>query len=207
MYRTFFAFLKCTIQGGPNVDVLLIAFLYLWLKFWEGVDKYWIVPVRKSFYFHHWLIVILKRSNRFCKCISEWATRAVSSAYSSSRISTRLVLAVARSRERLNSPPVLRVWSMTPSSSGKACARRAEKNIPNNVGAMTQPRLTPLQIGKVFDMEPSNWTLAFMFSWNATRMESSVSGQPNSFEYVMQAGPAHRIEGFSQVYEVHTQRA
>jgi len=35
--------------------VLLIAFLYLWLKFWEGIDKYWIVPVRKVFYFHHCL--------------------------------------------------------------------------------------------------------------------------------------------------------
>jgi len=33
MYRTFFVFLKCTIQGGPKVDVLLIVFLYLWLKF------------------------------------------------------------------------------------------------------------------------------------------------------------------------------
>jgi len=32
--------------------VLLIAFSYLWLKFWEGIDKYWIVPVRKLFYFH-----------------------------------------------------------------------------------------------------------------------------------------------------------
>jgi len=40
MYRTFFVFLKCTIEGGPKVDVLLIAFLYLWLKFWEGIDKY-----------------------------------------------------------------------------------------------------------------------------------------------------------------------
>jgi len=37
--------------------VLLIAFLYLWLKFWEGIDKYWFVPVRKLFYFHHWLAV------------------------------------------------------------------------------------------------------------------------------------------------------
>jgi len=33
----------------------LIAYLHLWLKFWEGIDKYWIVPVRKLFYFHHWL--------------------------------------------------------------------------------------------------------------------------------------------------------
>jgi len=53
MYRTFFVFLKCTIQGGPQVEVLLIAFLYLWLKFWEGIDKYWLVPVRKLFHFHH----------------------------------------------------------------------------------------------------------------------------------------------------------
>jgi len=35
--------------------VLLIAFLYLWLKFWESIDKYRIVPVRKLFYFHHCL--------------------------------------------------------------------------------------------------------------------------------------------------------
>jgi len=35
----------------------LIAFLYLWLKVWEGIDKYWIVPVRKLFYFHHCLWV------------------------------------------------------------------------------------------------------------------------------------------------------
>jgi len=54
MYRTFFVFLKCTIQGGPKVDLLLIAHLHLWLKFWEGIDKYWIVLVRKLFYFHHW---------------------------------------------------------------------------------------------------------------------------------------------------------
>jgi len=52
MYRTFFVFLKCTIQGGPKVDTLLLR---LWLKFWEGIDKYWIVPVRKLFYFHHWI--------------------------------------------------------------------------------------------------------------------------------------------------------
>jgi len=56
MYRTFFIFLKCIIQGGPKVDVLLIAFLHLGLKFWEGIDKYWIVAVRKLFYFYHWLL-------------------------------------------------------------------------------------------------------------------------------------------------------
>ena len=53
MYRTFFVFLKCTIQCGSKVDLLLIAYLHLWLKFWKGIDKYWIVPVRKLFYFHH----------------------------------------------------------------------------------------------------------------------------------------------------------
>ena len=36
------------------MDVVLIAFLYLWLKVWEGIDQYWIVPVRKLFYFHNW---------------------------------------------------------------------------------------------------------------------------------------------------------
>jgi len=41
-------------QGGSKVDVLLIAFLHLWLTFCKGIDKYWIVPVRKLFYFHHW---------------------------------------------------------------------------------------------------------------------------------------------------------
>jgi len=40
--------------GWSKVDVLLIAFLHLWLKFCKGIDKYWIVPIRKSFYFHHW---------------------------------------------------------------------------------------------------------------------------------------------------------
>jgi len=55
MYRSFFVFSKCAIQGGPKVDVLLIAFLYLWRKFCKGIDKYWIVPERKLFYFHHCL--------------------------------------------------------------------------------------------------------------------------------------------------------
>jgi len=59
MYRTFFVFLKCTIQCGPKVDMLLIAFLYSWLKFWEGIDKYWIIPVRKLFYFRHYLVALL----------------------------------------------------------------------------------------------------------------------------------------------------
>jgi len=49
-------FLKGTIQlqGGQKVDVFFIAFLQLWLKFWDGIDKFWIVLVRKVFHFHHW---------------------------------------------------------------------------------------------------------------------------------------------------------
>jgi len=46
VYITFYEFFKCTIQGGPiRVDMRLIAFLQIWLKFWDGIDKYWIVPV------------------------------------------------------------------------------------------------------------------------------------------------------------------
>jgi len=63
MYRTFLVFLKCTIQGGPNVDLLLIAYSHLWLKLWKGIDKYWIVPVRKLFHFHHWWWVIELQAN------------------------------------------------------------------------------------------------------------------------------------------------
>ena len=59
MHRTFFVFLKYTIQGGSKVDVLLIAFLHLWLKFCKGIDKYWIVPIRKLFYFHHCIGLLL----------------------------------------------------------------------------------------------------------------------------------------------------
>jgi len=33
--------------------MLLTAFLQLWLKFRAGIDKYWIVPVRKLFCFYH----------------------------------------------------------------------------------------------------------------------------------------------------------
>jgi len=37
----------------------LDCFLYLWLKVWEGIDKYWIVPVRKLFYCHHCLLLMI----------------------------------------------------------------------------------------------------------------------------------------------------
>jgi len=76
--------------------------------------------------------------------------------------------------------------------------------MPNNVGARTQPCLTPLQIGKVLDMEPSNWTLAFMFSWNATRMESSVSGQPSSLSMLYKPDRLTVSRHWSGLWKPHT---
>jgi len=38
MHRTFFVFLKCTIQGGSKVDVLLIAFFTFMAEILQG---YW----------------------------------------------------------------------------------------------------------------------------------------------------------------------
>ena len=149
------------------------------------------------------LQALAKRSHRFCKYTSEWATRAASSAYSNSRISTRLVLVLARSRERLSNLPVLGVWRMIPSSSRKACARRPEKTMPNNVGARTQTCLTPLQIGKVLDMDHQTGLLPSC-SHGTLKGRKAAFQAAQQFEYVIQA---HRIEGFGQVYENHIQRA
>jgi len=66
MHRTFFVFLNYTIQGGSKVDVLLIAFSHLWLKFCKGIDKCWIVPLRKLFYFHHWFYISCNSGNAVC---------------------------------------------------------------------------------------------------------------------------------------------
>jgi len=41
---------------------------------------------------------------------------------------------------------------------------------------------TPLQIGKVSNVEPSNVAVAFMFSWNATRTGSHSSSMPHQPE-------------------------
>jgi len=68
--------------------------------------------------------------------------------------------------------------------------------MPKNTSARTEPCLTPLHVEKVLDMAPSNWALAFMFSWNATRMESSASGSPTVGVYY--TSRAHLIEGFGQ---------
>jgi len=40
MHNTFFVFLRRTIGGGQKVDMFLVAFLQLWLKFRDGIDKY-----------------------------------------------------------------------------------------------------------------------------------------------------------------------
>jgi len=40
--------------GWAKTRRALDCVLQLWLKFRAGMDKYWIVPVRKLFYFHHW---------------------------------------------------------------------------------------------------------------------------------------------------------
>jgi len=40
MHNTFFVFLRCTIGVGQKADVFFIAFLQLWLKFRDGIDKY-----------------------------------------------------------------------------------------------------------------------------------------------------------------------
>jgi len=116
------------------------------------------------------LQALAKCSYWFCKCISEWATRTASSANSSSRISTRLCYECA-SATSVEHDSIL-IW--------RNARKKIWKNMLNNVAARTEPCLTSLHIGKVLDMESSNWTLAFMFSWTAKRMESSVWGQSNS---------------------------
>jgi len=40
MHDTFFMFLRCTIGDRQKVDVFLITFLQLRLKFRDGIDKY-----------------------------------------------------------------------------------------------------------------------------------------------------------------------
>jgi len=40
MHNTFVVLLRCTIGDKQKVDVFLIAFLQLWLKFRDGIDKY-----------------------------------------------------------------------------------------------------------------------------------------------------------------------
>jgi len=43
MYCTFFIFLKCTVQGGPKVDVLLIVFFIFMAEilggYWQILDR------------------------------------------------------------------------------------------------------------------------------------------------------------------------
>lgn len=76
--------------------------------------------------------------------------------------SLRLVLVLARSREMLNYPPILCVWSMPPCSSWM---KRAEMKMPNSVKGRMRSCLTSSQIGKVADLDSLNWTVAVMLSW------------------------------------------
>jgi len=45
LYSTLSCVFKMYNTGWAKVDVFLINFLQLWLKFRDGIDKYWIVPV------------------------------------------------------------------------------------------------------------------------------------------------------------------
>jgi len=54
LHSTFFYVFKLYNAGWGQSRPALDCFSQLWLKFWSGIDKYWIVPVRKLFYFHHW---------------------------------------------------------------------------------------------------------------------------------------------------------
>jgi len=47
LYSRFFVVLKCTVQGGPKVDVLLIAFLQLGYG-WNFETVYWQILGRSS---------------------------------------------------------------------------------------------------------------------------------------------------------------
>ena len=40
------------------------------------------------------------------------------------------------------------------------------KKMQSNVGASTQPCLTPMHMSKASDDEPSNWTTPFISIWN-----------------------------------------
>ena len=145
---------------------------------------------------------LAKELHRDWSSVSLWATIAASSAYRSSRMRTRLTLVLARRRERLKSFPELRVWSRIPEGSGKARWRRAEKKIPNRVGASTHPCLTPQWVWNFSDLEPLNWTVACMSSWNPMRMDKSVSGHPRHFK--MENRPERLTESKAFVKSIKT---
>ena len=84
----------------------------------------------------------------------EVATKAASSAYSSSQINSRLTFDLTRKRERSNNFPEVRQCNNTPDGFAKARTSSALKKIAKRVGARTHPCLTPRLIGKRRDLEP-----------------------------------------------------
>ena len=99
-------------------------------------------------------------SRNLCSPCSECATRAASSTNSISLIKTVLSLVFERRQARLCSFLSDLVCRYTPSVDvSKANDRRSEKKIPKRAGAKTQPCLTPLQMGKESENDPSNNTV------------------------------------------------
>ena len=95
-----------------------------------------------------------KRLTMCCRASSVWTRRAQSSANSSSVMSSSMVFVRARRRRRLfgngcRCPPA-----------GPLFDSRSMmlKKMENNVGARTQPCLTPLEMGKLPDRDPLCFT-------------------------------------------------
>ena len=128
------------------------------------------------------LIVVWNSAQELAKELQKFsrvdATKAASSAYSSSQINSRLTFDLARKRERSNNFP--EVWQCNITSDGfeKAHMSSAVKKIAKRVGARTHPCLTRRLIGKRRDLEPLTWTVACMSSWSFSMLLSNVSGQP-----------------------------
>ena len=146
------------------------------------------------------LQALAKRSHRFRKCISEWATRAASSAYSNSGINTRLVLAFSAQPGKVKQPAgatsvehdSILLWESVCKKSWKKYAKQCWR-----------------QDAALFDASV-NWK---SFRHGAIKLDSCLhvlverylqrwkvafQGSPKVWVcYTNQ--PAHRIEGFGQV--------
>ena len=90
-------------------------------------------------------------SSFFCKCVSEWVTRAASSAYSSSRSCPPLVL-VFPQPEKVEQPAVVTTVEHDSDLHWESVGEKSWRMMSNSVGAMTQPCLTPLQARKIIDI-------------------------------------------------------
>ena len=54
--------------------------------------------------------------------------------------------------------------------------------MPKSVGARTDPRLTPLLMGKGSEEEPSYWTVPFISSWKEVIILRSLGGASYSVQ-------------------------